>query len=226
MLTRNHALGTLSLVASLCVLAALPAAANAAAAAPAAPVEGTDYRTLPTAQAGAVPGKIEVIEFFSYACPHCNEFYPLVSAWAGKLPKDVVFTRVPVGFGRTAWINLSRAFYALKASGDFDKLDGALFHALHDDHLNLVDIGSLSDWVGKNGGHADKFATAYASFGVNSDTERADEMAQTYTIDAVPTLAIDGRYIVMGDSFPAILANADKVLAMARAQRKSGAPAR
>jgi protein dithiol oxidoreductase (disulfide-forming) len=201
----------------LILLSALGALGNAAAAtAPAAAVEGKDYRLLSEPQPPSKPGRIEVLEFFSYACPHCNEFYPLVSAWAAKLPKDVVFGRVPVGFNRPVWVNLARAYYALQASGDFAKLDGALFHALHEEHLQLVDEGSLAEWVGRSGGHADKFAAAYTSFGVNNDTARADEMVQSYTVDAVPTLAIDGRYIVLGDSFTQILDNADKVIALAR----------
>jgi protein dithiol oxidoreductase (disulfide-forming) len=205
--------GFLLLLAAICAVAALPVRASPAA------VEGTDYRVIPSPQPTSNPGKIEVIEFFSYACPHCNDFYPLVSTWAAKLPKDVVFNRVPVGFGRPVWMNLARAYYALKASGDFDKLDGLLFHGLHEEHLNLVDEGSLADWVGKQGGHADKFAAAYTSFGVNNDTERADEMVQSYTVDAVPTLAVNGRYIVLGDSYTQILANADKVIAMVRANQ-------
>jgi protein dithiol oxidoreductase (disulfide-forming) len=211
--------GFLLLLAALGSAAALPVQA----APPPGAIEGADYRVIPSPQPTGTPGKIEVLEFFSYGCPHCNEFYPLVSAWAGKLPKDVVFNRVPVGFGRPAWVNLARAYYALKASGDFDKLDGALFHGLHEENLNLTDEGSLADWVGRQGGHADKFAAAYTSFGVNNETEQADEMVQNYTVDAVPTLAIDGRYIVLGDSFPQILKNADKVIAMVRAQSKPAA---
>jgi protein dithiol oxidoreductase (disulfide-forming) len=214
--------GFLLLLAAICAVAPLPVRA----APPPGAIEGTDYRVIPSPQPTGSPGKIEVLEFFSYACPHCNEFYPLVSAWAAKLPKDVVFNRVPVGFGRPAWVNLARAYYALKASGDFDRLDGALFHGLHEENLNLTDEGSLADWVAKQGGHADKFAAAYTSFGVNSETAQADEMVQNFTVDAVPTLAINGRYIVLGDSFPLILRNADKVIAMVRAQSKPATAAR
>src|ERR1700732_802648 len=119
-------------------------------------VEGTDYRKIEPPQPSATPGKIEVIEF-----------YPLVSTWAAQLPKNVVFRRVPIGFNRPAWVNLARAYYALQVSGDLDKLDEALFRAIHDEHLQLFDASSLTDWVGKNGGHAEQFAAAYSSFGVN-----------------------------------------------------------
>jgi thiol:disulfide interchange protein DsbA len=183
-------------------------------------VEGKDYRTLAAPQPTNSPGKIEVIEFFSYGCPHCNEFYPLVSAWQAKLPKDVVLRREAVGFGRPLWVNLARAFYALQATGDLPKLDGALFHALHEEQLALTDEQSLADWVGKHGGDADKFTKAYTSFGVNNHTVQADAMAEAYTLEGIPALAIDGRYLALGDSHEQMLANADKVIAMVRSQKK------
>src|SRR5215475_7847129 len=124
----------------LLTLAALWLAATAAlAGAPAAAqlVEGQDYRLLNPPRPTSSPGKIEVIEFFSYACPHCAKFFPLINAWAAKQPKDVAFKKVPVSYGRPPWMNLARAYYALEATGDLRKLDGALFHAIHEEHQNL-----------------------------------------------------------------------------------------
>ncbi len=181
-------------------------------------VEGTDYRRIEPPQPTDSPGKIEVIEFFSYMCPHCKEFYPLVSTWAAKLPRNVVFRRVPVGFNRPAWINLARAYYALQVSGDLDKLDGALFHAIHDEHLQLFDEQSLADWVGKNGGHEEQFAAAYASFGVNNQTVQADQLAEKYGIEAVPTLTVNGEYLVMGQNFAEMLLNTDRLIAQAQTE--------
>src|SRR5271170_2011412 len=119
-----------------------------------AQVEGTNYKVLTPSQPTQSPGKIEVVEFFSYACPHCAEFYPLVSTWLAMQPKDVAFRRVPVGFERPPWINLQRAYFALLASGDFNRLDGALFAAIHQQQQPLFDEAALADWVGKNGGNA------------------------------------------------------------------------
>jgi len=181
-------------------------------------VEGTDYRRIEPPQPTDSPGKIEVIEFFSYMCPHCKEFYPLVSTWAAKLPRNVVFRRVPVGFNRPAWINLARAYYALQVSGDLDKLDGALFHAIHDEHLQLFDEQSLADWVGKNGGHEEQFAAAYASFGVNNQTVQADQLAEKYGIEAVPTLTVNGEYLVMAQTFAEMLLNTDRLIAQAQSE--------
>ena len=188
-------------------------------------VEGTDYRKIEPPQPAMSPGKIEVIEFFSYMCPHCSEFYPLVTTWAAKLPKNVVFRRVPVGFNRPAWINLARAYYALQASGDLDKLDGALFHAIHEEHLQLFDEPSLAAWVGKNGGNADKFAAAYTSFGVNNQTVQADQLVENYRIEAVPTMAVNGEYLAMGKTLAEILANTDRLIAQVQSEaRAPGTP--
>jgi thiol:disulfide interchange protein DsbA len=190
-------------------------------------VEGTDYRKIDPPQPTMSPGKIEVIEFFSYMCPHCNEFYPLVTTWAAKLPKNVVFRRVPVGFNRPPWINLARAYYALQASGDLDKLDGPLFRAIHEEHLQLFDEPSLGEWVAKNGGNADKFAAAYTSFGVNNQTVQADQLVETYRIEAVPTMAVNGEYQAMGKNLAEILANTDRLIAQVQTEaRAAGTPAK
>jgi thiol:disulfide interchange protein DsbA len=193
------------------------------AAQPAPAGAGQPYRELATPQPTMSPGKIEVLEFFSYGCPHCNEFYPLLNAWLAKQPKDLVLRREAVGFGRPAWVNLARAYYALKATGDLPQLDGALFHALHEEQLPLVDEQSLADWVGKKGGDAGKFTAAYTSFGVNNQTVQSDAMVQKYTIEGIPAVIIDGRYLVLGDSHEEMLANADKAIAVTRAARKAAA---
>ena len=209
---------------ALCVLASVGTGMSAAVHAQG--VEGTDYRKIEPPQPTDSPGKIEVIEFFSYMCPHCKEFYPLVSTWAAKLPRNVVFRRVPVGFNRPAWINLARAYYALQVSGDLDKLDGALFHAIHDEHLQLFDEQSLADWVGKNGGHEEQFAAAYASFGVNNQTVQADQLAEKYGIEAVPTLTVNGEYLAMGKQFAEMLANTDRLIDRVQAEARAAATAK
>jgi protein dithiol oxidoreductase (disulfide-forming) len=222
--TRSPALRS-PLVLVLCLMTVALLCASAPVAAQA--VEGHDYRTLkPPQPTTSPPGKIELIEFFSYGCPHCNEFYPLLTAWLAKQPKDVDFKRVPVGFGRPQWVNLARAYYALLATGDLERLDGALFHAIHEEHLQLFDLESLASWVGKHGGNADKFTNAYTSFGVNNQTVQADQMAEDYQVTGIPTLAVAGRYVVLGAessadehaAFIELLKTADKVIAMARAQ--------
>src|SRR5438105_5092600 len=60
------------------------------------PEDGVEYLTLDKrAPVDSPPGKVEVIEFFWYNCPHCNHFEPQLEAWIKKLPPDVAMRRVP-----------------------------------------------------------------------------------------------------------------------------------
>jgi protein dithiol oxidoreductase (disulfide-forming) len=206
------------------VLLALTLVASSVATYAATPTEGTEYRKIDPPQHTESPGKIEVLEFFSYGCPHCSEFYPLVTAWAAKLPKDVAFNRVAAGLGRTAWTNLAKTYYALVNTGDMARLDAQLFHAIHEEHAPLFDEKAISEWVAKHGVDAAKFNTAFESFGVNTKANQADDMVENYKVDGVPTLTVDGKYVVLGSSFEQILQNADVVIAKVRAERMAGAP--
>ena len=79
--TRLTALG----IASASCAVALPTLAQGD------PQEGTQFSRVEPPVPPAATGKIEVLEFFSYACPHCNAFEPSVEAWSKKLPADVAF---------------------------------------------------------------------------------------------------------------------------------------
>jgi thiol:disulfide interchange protein DsbA len=188
-----------------------------------AQVEETYYKVLTPSPTPQSPGKIEVVEFFSYGCPHCADFAPLLGTWLATQPKDVAFRRVPVGFERPAWINLQRAYFALQASGDLNRLDGALFRAIHQERLQLFGEPALGDWVGQNGGSAEKFAAAYTSFGINSETVQADKMVEDYQVTGVPALAVDGKYVALGNTFTELLANTDKLIAKVRAEHAAAA---
>ena len=200
---------------------ALAALSLSASAGP--PLEGSEYRVIDPPQHPSTAGKIEVLEFFSYGCPHCNEFYPMISAWAAKLPKDVVFKRVATGLGRMPWTNLSKMYYALQSTGDLARLDAQIFHAIHEEHAPLFDEKAISEWVAKHGVDPVKFKTAFESFGVNTQVNQAEDMVETYKVDGVPSVAVDGKYLVLGDSFEEILTNADAVIAMDRTQRAADA---
>ena len=184
-------------------------------------VAGHDYEVL------AVPqhlsnGKIEVVEFFSWGCPHCYEFYPMLSRWVGTLPKDVTFKRVPVGLGHPEWEALAKAFYALQTTGDVTRLDTQIFEDIHRNHVWLYDEASITAWVRKHGVDVAKFTDAYRSFGVNTSAGQAEQRAEDYRIPGVPTLAIAERYKVGGDHV-AMLKTSDELIVMARnADKKAG----
>ena len=185
---------------------------------------GSDYTLITPAQPTDDPGKIEVLEFFSYGCPHCSDFHPVVSAWAAKLPADVVFKRVPITFGRGAWANIAKLYYTLEATGDLAKLDMDVFRAIHNERVNLFDERALTEWVVKKGVDPKKFADTFNSFGVMSKVKRGDQLGQGHKIQGVPAISVDGKYLVGGKDFTDQLAITDKLIAKARSEKAGKAP--
>jgi thiol:disulfide interchange protein DsbA len=185
-------------------------------------VAGHDYQVLATPQRTEAGAKIEVIEFFSWGCPHCYEFYPLLERWRATLPKDVAVRRIPVGFGRPQWDTLVTMFYALEITGDLARLDSAIFEAIHREHESLVDEPSVTAWVARHGVNVANFKAAFHAFGVQASVSQARATAEDYGVDAVPTLAIGGRYTV-SDQFSRMLATTDQLIAMVRSGGKVAA---
>lgn len=180
-----------------------------------AQVQGRDYQLLAQPQPKEDPARIEVIEFFSYGCSHCNDFHPLLKDWVARQPADVAFRRVPVVWN-AAWSNLARLYYTLESTGDLARLDDAVFAALHQQRQRLIDEKSMAEWYVKQGGDARKFADAYKSFGVMSKLKRAEQLGQAMRIDSVPTLVVEGKYRVEAKGFQQLLANTDALIAMSR----------
>ncbi|MCE1171664.1 thiol:disulfide interchange protein DsbA/DsbL [Azovibrio restrictus] len=180
-----------------------------------AQTQGKDYLLLPQQHPKDDPKKIEVIEFFSYGCGHCNDFHPLLKAWVAKQPADVAFRRVPVVWN-AAWANLARLFYALEATGDLARLDDQVFAALHAQRLRLYDEKSMSEWYVKQGGDARKFSDAFNAFTTMSKLKQAEQLGKAMRIDSVPALVVEGKYLVQGGNFQQLLANTDALVATSR----------
>jgi thiol:disulfide interchange protein DsbA len=158
-----------------------------------APVEGTQYRKLSKRQPSNSPGKVEVLEFFSYACPHCFELEPTLAPWVKNLPADVKFQRVPVPFLVSAE-NLMKSYYAFETLGIVDLMTPAVFTAMNVSHQRLGTPQEMAALVAKNGGDATKFLAAMASFSVATSVVRAKKMLESYDVDATPTFAVQGLY--------------------------------
>ena len=172
----------------------------AAGFAQAQPALGVEYLELSAAQATESPGKIEVLEFFSYLCPHCYAFEAPLEPWVRKLPKDVQFRRVPAMFSDD-YAQAARAYYALEAIGEVERLHSALFNAVHTGaRLRITNEAALTEWLGKHGVDTKKFTAAYRSFSVESKLKRAAQLTQTYKIDGVPSMAVNGKYVVITDN--------------------------
>ena len=174
------------------------------------PVEGTNYVRLSQPVPITVPaGKIEVIEFFWYGCPHCNAFEPTLEPWIKRLPNDVTFRRVPVAF-RPAYAPHQRIYYALEALGLLDNMHRKVFYAIHSDRMQLEQRDEISRFMTKNGVDAVKFMAAFDSFSVQTKSRQANDLAAAYKIDGVPAIGIQGRFYTSGS----LAGSNDKALAV------------
>ena len=183
---------------SAAAVTGLPVAAQAQGPAAKKPVEGTDYLSLdkrvPT-DVGA--GKIELIEFFWYSCPHCNAFEPQFAAWKKAAPKDVVVQRVPVRF-RDDFEAQQRAYYVFESLNMVEAMHGKLFHAIHVERQQLNTAQALAAWAGKNGLPEQKFIETFNSFGVASKARRATQLQDAFKVQGVPALGVAGRFYTDG----------------------------
>ena len=183
------------------------------------PKEGTDYLVLDKPASTEAPaGKIEVVEFFWYSCPHCNHFEPQLQAWLTKLPKDVYFRRVPVSF-RPDFEPQQRLYYVLESLGQVEKLQKKVFEAIHEEKLPLATMDQIAAWAGKQGINAAKFTEAYNSFPVVTKARKATQLQDQYKVQGVPASGIAGRYYTDGTqagSMERALVVTDSLLAMAR----------
>ncbi len=181
--------------------------------------EGQDWRAIKPAQPGDTPGKIEVLEFFSYGCPHCSDLRPFVKSWKSKLPEDVAFRRVPVTFRRQAWANLARLYYSLESMGMLEQLHQEVFHALQKERVKLHTEPATLNWLKSKAIDVEAFSQVYNSFDVQTKIGRSDYLAEKYAINSVPTLTVGGRYAVLGQrvkELPDLLVIADKLIDKAR----------
>ncbi|HET9447133.1 MAG TPA: thiol:disulfide interchange protein DsbA/DsbL [Steroidobacteraceae bacterium] len=184
-------------------------------------VQGQDYELLTPPQTPSTQDKVEVIEFFSYACPHCYQLQSQVVKWARELPASATFVRVPVSFGRREWGQLSRAFYALEATGDLERLDDALFAAIHKERRPLFNVDQLAGWAAENGVDAGKFRAAFDSPGVSAKALRAEQLSRDYKVNGVPSLTVDGKYIARGHTHEEMLKIARQLVDKSAAERKT-----
>ena len=159
-----------------------------------APVAGKDYVAVTPPQPTDTGSKVEVIEFFSYACPHCSSLEGPLNAWLKKKPADVEFKRVPVVF-HESWAPLARLYYTLETLNMTDKLHGEVFKAIHEQKARLQDAKSIEDWAASKGVDRKKFTDAYNSFSVQSRTKLSNDMSRRYAVEFTPAVVVNGRFL-------------------------------
>jgi len=170
---------------------------------------GIDYKEVTPPQPTEGGGKIEVLEFFWYGCPHCYAFEPSLNAWTKKLPSDVLFRRVHAQF-TPQWVQHAKLFYTLEALGEVERLHRKTFDTIHGERRDLLKDAEMIEWAAQNGVDKAKFSDAFKSFGVAGKLQRARQVVANYKVEGVPTLAVNGKFVTS----PSIASGQEKCLAV------------
>lgn len=181
---------------------------------------GKEYLVLDFPQPVTSGDKVEVIEFFSYGCPYCNEALPLITKWLPSLPADVQYRRVPV-VRPDKWAPYARTYYTLEALGML-KLHRHMFDTVHIDNLTMTDEKTVFDWAQRNYMDRQKFIDIYKSPETEAKVVKAQEMTESYNISRIPAFVIDGKYLTtsgMAGGLDALLPTVDKLIVKARNER-------
>ncbi len=160
-------------------------------------VEGRDFIVLANSQPTEDKKSIEVIEFFWYGCPHCNELHPLIDQWRNNASADIKFRYIPAIF-RDNWTPGAKTFYAMEVLGMTKELHDKVYKAIHRDKIDLSKEATLFNWIEKQGIDREKFINAYNSFSVQNQVARSSQMIRQYKLTGVPALVVDGKYLTSG----------------------------
>ncbi len=162
-------------------------------------VAGTDYLALDRrALVKAPAGKVEVVDFFWYSCPHCFAFEPALDNWVKRLPPYVSLRRVPVAFN-SSFVPQQHLYYTLKAMGKIDELHVKVFDAIHVQHQPLDREAGITAWAQKQGLDMAQFAQQYNSFSVATEVREATQLMNAYKVSGVPALGVAGRFYTDGE---------------------------
>lgn len=177
--------------------------------------EGADYRLIEGGKPyRAVAGKIEVAEVFAYWCPHCAHFAPMLEKWKATLPKNAQLVYVASALDLTD--AYARFFYAADAAKAVPVLHPRLFAAIHETgelprNANLAQITTFAARV--QGVNAKALAAALKdSKALDAKMQYAHDFAVRSDIPGTPALVIDGRYLVLGNSYQSLLDNARRIV--------------
>lgn len=176
---------TSRMLALFCALFSAPVAQSA-------PQEGVEYKLINPAQP-VMGRKIEVIEFFSYACPHCGEFEPALQAWLKRKPKDVDYRMLPIVF-RAQWKPPAKLYYTLETMGIVDQYHQKVYDAFYKEGKELTSDQAVKDWAKSVGIDPVKFAQNYDSFAVDTKLQRGATIAKAYGVQFTPAIAVNGKY--------------------------------
>ncbi|HEX2791831.1 MAG TPA: thiol:disulfide interchange protein DsbA/DsbL [Steroidobacteraceae bacterium] len=194
------------LLGLLMLVAAVPAGAATAW------VQGSNYFLLQPAQPTSVaPGKVEVTEVFSYACPACNSFYPVVDRLRSALPANAELDFVAASFRTDEdWPMFQRAFYAAQVLDIDKRTHEAMFDAVwktgelavFDPRTQRIKVPppGIEDaarfYARVAGVKPETFVATANSFGVDVKMHQAEQFIRAAQVDQTPTIIVNGKYRV------------------------------
>ena len=155
--------------------------------------EGKQYTLIePPVLVNAPENQIQVIDFFSFGCPHCATLAPTFAEWEKNKPANVVVKKVPVEF-TPAWENYAKLYYTAVALGVADKLEQPLFNAVQSGK-DLTNLDEAAKVFAEQNIDAEKFKSTYNSFSVNTALNQGRFEVKQYKVTRVPLVVVDGRY--------------------------------
>jgi len=157
-------------------------------------LKGKHYEEiLPALPTSAPLGKIEVLEFFWYGCPHCFEFERHIAKWLQNQKDYVSFARVPAVFSET-WLIHAKAFYAAAELGILPKSHFALFEALHIKDEKIYTEYSIVEFFVSLGIKEEEVKSELDSFATANRAQKAQSLTKKVGISGVPSMVINGKY--------------------------------
>ncbi len=146
---------------------------------------------------------IEVIDFFWYGCPYCNELQPALEEWIKRKPADVALRRIPVILKDT-WAPHARIYYTLELLGEVERLHQKVYYSYHVEELHMSRPDVMEQWAVKNGIERRKWLDAYYSPEVDAKVARAQQLTQRYDVQGTPSVVVDGRYLTSSSMTPTV----------------------
>jgi thiol:disulfide interchange protein DsbA len=190
----------LLILAGICALTPSAAASEQPDALADQYLAGQHYIVLETPVATASSALVEVVEVFSYMCIHCYTFDPMLSRWQEEQDESVDFVRLPAVFN-PAWQVLAQAYYTAQSLGISEEMHEPLFKAVHVDRLDLRDIETMAGLFERYGAIEEQtFKNVYEAFSVKSRVMQSRGKSRSYGITGVPTMIVNGKYRVDGES--------------------------
>lgn len=156
--------------------------------------EGSHYTRLPVPVETRDPKKIEVVEVFSYMCPHCYTLERTLARWIAVQPADVDFHRIPMAYGNLQ--TLAQAFYTAEVMNVLPRVHLKIFESIHEYSIDMSRPQYLRRLFRDAGVDEDEFTRTYESFGVMTRVRQADAQTRMYRILGTPSMVVNGRYLV------------------------------